>query len=353
MNHSGPVLSEDFPEVIETEDQLEEVLSRPSSTLVEFIKTVGNPLVILGAGGKMGPSLAVLAKRAALAANHPLTVFAVSRFTDPIARQKLEQQGVSTISCDLLNDKSVASLPDTANVLYLVGLKFGTSSNPAMTWAVNTLVPARVAERYASARLVALSTGNVYPLTQVSQGGSREDSPLTPSGEYANAAVGRERIFQYCSQSLGVRIVLLRLFYAVEFRYGVLVDIAQKVFAGEIVDVTNGYFNCIWQRDANEAVLRALALADAPPSVWNLCRPEIFSVRQVASQFGDLLGRPPKFQGVEAATALLGNAQPLCEKLGAPGTGIEPMLRWISHWVKTGGCTLGRPTHFEVRDGNY
>ena len=341
------------PEKIETEEQLNELLTRPNGSLVEFIRTLSSPLLILGAGGKMGPTLAVLAKRAAEAANHPLDVIAVSRFSDTRARQWLEKHGVKTRSCDLLGERSLQQLPEAENVIYLVGLKFGTAQSPAATWAMNTIVPARVEEQYSRSRIVALSTGNVYPLSEVSRGGSVETDPLTPLGEYANATVGRERIFEFYSRLNNTPVTLLRLFYAVELRYGVLVDIARKVHAGEPVELVNGHFNCIWQGDANEMVLRALPLASSPLSVWNLCRADVFSVRAVASRFGELLGRPPQFVGTEAPTALLGNSAGICEKLGAPSVSLETMLRWIAHWVKQGGRNLGRPTHFEVRNGKY
>jgi nucleoside-diphosphate-sugar epimerase len=218
---------------------------------------------------------------------------------------------------------------------------------------VNTIVPARVAERYPRARIAALSTGNVYPLAEVARGGAVETEALAPVGEYANTALGRERIFQFYSQSQQTPVALLRLFYAVELRYGVPVDIARKVWAGEPIELANGAFNCIWQGDANEMVVRALSLAGSPPSVWNLCRPEVFSVREVAVQFGKLLGREPQFTGTEAPTALLGNAARLCAALGPPTVGLDTMLRWIAHWVAQDGRNLNKPTHFEVRDGRY
>ena len=328
-------------------------MTQPAPPLIEFIRTVSSPLLVLGAGGKMGPTMAVLARRAADAAGHKLEVVAVSRFSDAGSRRWLEERGVRTASCDLLDGQGVSQLPDAENVIYLVGLKFGTSQNPAATWAMNTLVPARVCERFPRSRIVALSTGNVYPLSEVSRGGSVETDALTPLGEYANAAVARERIFEFHSQRNGTALALLRLFYAVELRYGVLADIARKVHAGEPIPLENGSFNCIWQGDANEMILRALALAVAPPSGWNLCRPEIFSVRHVAVRLGELLGREPVFSGTEPATALTGSAARLCARLGAPQTPLDVMLRWTAHWVNQGGRDLGRPTHFEVRDGNY
>ena len=343
----------ELPEAIRTESELEEVLTRPSAPLIEFIQTVASPLLVLGAGGKMGPTLAVLARRAAEVAGYALDVLAVSRFSNAASRTWLEARGVKTVSCDLLEANAVAGLPDAQNIIYLVGLKFGTAQNPAATWAINTLVPARVCERYPRSRIVALSTGNVYPMSEVSRGGSVEMDSLTPRGEYANAAVGRERIFEFYSQRQHTPLTLLRLFYAVELRYGVLADIARKVHAGAPVALANGYFNCIWQRDANELILRALPLAAAPFSVFNLCRPELFSVRAVATQLGELLGRAPVFSGHETESALLGNSAKLGAALLAPMTPMETILHWTAQWVKQGGPDLGRPTHFEVRDGNY
>ena len=342
-----------MPVRIESEKQLEDLLTAPSAALVEFIKTVSSPLIILGAGGKMGPTLAVLAKRAAVTANHPLDVVAVSRFSDRDSRQRLEAQGVKTVSCDLLDTEAVARLPDAENLIYLVGLKFGTAQNPSATWAMNTIVPARVAEHFRSARIVALSTGNVYPMSVNSSGGSIETDALTPLGEYANAAVGRERVFEFYSRKQNTPVVLLRLFYAVELRYGVLVDIARMVHERQPIPLANGSFNCIWQGDANEMILRALALAVSPPAVFNLCRPEIFSVRETAEHFGQLLGRPPQFTGSESPIALLGNAARVCGVMGTPATPLDTMLGWVAEWVRSGGRSLGRPTHFEVRDGDY
>lgn len=342
-----------LPEGIRTESELEDVLTRPSVSLVEFIKTVSSPLLVLGAGGKMGPTLAVLARRAAEAAEHPLEAVAVSRFRNTASRQWLEDRGVRTMRADLLAPASLARLPEAENIIYLVGLKFGTAQNPAATWAINTLVPARVCERYPRSRIVALSTGNVYPPSEVSRGGSVETDSLTPLGEYANAAVGRERIFEFYSRRQDTPLTLLRLFYAVELRYGVLADIARKVHSGEAVALGNGSFNCIWQRDANELILRALPLAASPASVYNLCRPEIFSVREIATQLGKLLGRAPMFSGTEASSALLGNPLRLSATLDSFSTPMATILRWTAEWVKQGGRDLGRPTHFEVRDGKY
>jgi nucleoside-diphosphate-sugar epimerase len=354
MNSTGETRpSSAFPIAPSNEAELEDALSSPSDALLEFVPSLSSPLLILGAGGKMGPTLALMAKRAAAKVAPKLEIVAASRFTDPRARELLEKSGVQTHSCELLDRSALERLPDSSNIIYLVGLKFGTANNPAPTWAMNTLVPANVVERYPASRIVALSTGNVYPFGPAERGGAREEDPLTPIGEYSNAAVARERIFQFCGARRGTRIALLRLFYSVELRYGVLADLAQKIISGEPIDLATGYFNCIWQRDANDMILRSLALASSPASAWNLCSPTIYRIRDVAVELGKLLGIAPIFKNTSSSTALLGDPQRICEKLGAPSTPFEQVLRWTAEWVKRGGRNLGRPTHFEVRDGVY
>jgi len=342
-----------FPQVIETEAQLDELLTQPSAELVEFIRQVHSPLLVLGAGGKMGPTLAVRARRAAIQAGHDLRVLAVSRFTNRPAREWLESRGVGTIACDLFEREAVARLPDAGDVIYLVGLKFGTTQNPALTWAANTIIPTLVAQRFSRARIVALSTGNVYPLVPVASGGATETHALTPLGEYSNAAVARERLFEFHAERHGTPMVLIRLNYAVELRYGVLRDLAQKVWTGAPVDVSQGYFNCIWQGDANDAIVRALGLAANPPFPLNLTGPDVLSVRAVCVRLAELMGRSPQFIGTESSTALLNNAARACALLGPPPTSLEDILRWTAPWVERGGPSLNKPTHFEVRDGQY
>jgi len=342
-----------LPDLLETEAALDEILTRPQPALIEFIKTVSSPLLLLGAGGKMGPSLAVLARRAAQQAGHPLDIVAASRFTDAAARRWLEDHAIRTISCDLMDSDSLRQLPEAENIIYLVGLKFGTTQNPAVTWAINTLVPAHICERYPHSRMVALSSGSIYPLVPVKNGGAVETEPLTPLGEYANACVARERIFEYFSRKNNTPVALIRLFYAVELRYGVLVDLAQKVHAEEPVDLMMGYLNWIWQGDANALILRSLALACTPPEPLNLTHPHIQSVRTLALKFGELLGKTVTWVGSEADSALLGNPARLCAQLGEPSLPLEVVMRWIAHWILQRGRLLGRPTHFEVRDGRY
>jgi nucleoside-diphosphate-sugar epimerase len=343
----------EIPDRINTEEELDEMLTRPRPVLVDFIRTLSSPLVILGAGGKMGPTLAWLARRAAEAAGHALDIFAVSRFTDPHARRWLETRGVQTLSIDLLDREALQRLPKAADVVYLVGRKFGTSQDAARTWAINTLVPAYVAARFPRTRMVVLSTGNVYPLVPISSRGSVESDALTPLGEYANAAVARERLFEFFAQQNATPITIVRLNYAVDLRYGLLVDIARRIHAGESVNIATGHVNCLWQGDANEMILRSLALAKTPPQVLNLTGPAVLSVRELALRFADLLGRTVQFSGTEAETALLSNPARACALLGPPPTTLETVMRWTAHWVKSGGRLLDKPTHFEVRDGRY
>jgi dTDP-4-dehydrorhamnose reductase len=342
-----------LPDLIETEDALDEVMTRPSEALVQYVRTLRGPLVVLGAGGKMGPSLCVRVRRAADAAGHALDVVAVSRFSDTTARTWLEDRGVRTRAADLIDPDAPAALPDAETVLYLVGLKFGTRDYPARTWAFNTLIPAAVARRYAGSRIVALSTGNVYPLVPVTRGGSVETDPLTPLGEYANACVARERIFEYFSRENATPMAIVRLNYAVDLRYGVLVDLARKIEAGQPVDVTMGYLNCIWQGDANDQIVRMLGLAGAPAVPLNLTGPEVLSVRALAERLGALLERPVAFTGREAETALLSDPARTVAALGPPATPLDTVLRWTAHWVRHGGALLNKPTGFEVRDGRY
>ncbi len=342
-----------LPDLIHTEAELDAVMTQPTAALTAFVRTLEGPLVVLGAGGKMGPSLCVQVRRAAEEAGHDLAVIAVSRFTDPATRAWLETRGVQTLTRDLMDRAAWADLPDAENVIYLVGLKFGTQQDPSRTWAVNTLIPAYAAERYARSRLVALSTGNVYPMTPVESGGSVETDALTPLGEYANACVARERIFQFFSQQYGTPVALIRLNYALDLRYGVVVDIAQKILAGHPVDVTMGHLNCIWQGDANAMIVRALALAEGPPRPFNLTGPAILSVRDLAHRRGALMDRPVTIIGAEAETALLSNPAAAVAALGAPPTPLDTVLRWTAHWLRHGGATLGKPAHFDVRDGKY
>ena len=342
-----------LPTTLADEAQLDEFMTRPSDALKQMIRTINGPLIVLGAGGKMGPTLAALAQRAAQEAGHSLDVIAVSRYSNQDARQWLESRGVRTLSLDLLDRNSFAQLPDATNVIYLVGMKFGTTTHPERTWAINSLVPVLTCERFRDARISAVSTGNVYPLAAVSTGGSLELDPLTPLGEYANAAVARERMFEYGASVWGTRVAQLRLSYALDLRYGVVADIARKVWLNQPIDLATGHFNGIWQGDANEFIVRALDLATNPVTAFNLTSRQIYSVRDVAQQLGRLLNRTPTFVGNESGTAFVSNTDRLTAQLGEPTTPIADVLRWAAEWTRSGGRTLNKPTHFEVRDGKY
>ena len=342
-----------LPELIADEAQLDATLTQPSEALRAFIPELNSPLVILGAGGKMGPTLAVLAKHAADLAGHALEVIAVSRYSNETTRQWLENNGVQTRTADLLDRDQWADLPNSENVIYLVGQKFGTEANPSLTWAMNTLVPTHAAERYHSARIVALSTGCVYPLVPVDSGGATEDSTLDPPGEYAAACLARERLFTFHATQNQTALTLVRLNYAIDLRYGVLHDIAQKIHHGQPIDLAMGHFNCIWQGEANERILRSLSLCDNPPRLLNLTASEILSVRKVATRLGELMKREVQFSGTEADTAWLSNPAQSIAAFGPLTVELETLLRWTAHWTDSEGRSLGKPTHFEVRDGKY
>ena len=334
--------------------QLDDALGEPSDKLLDAISRLDGDLLILGAGGKMGPTFARMARRAFDLAGSPSRVIAVSRFTNNDLTSELNSHGVETVSGDLFDANFVRELPDAENILYLVGLKFGTATDAARTWASNTYVPGLIAEHFRTSRIVALSTGNVYGLVPVDHGhGSTEQSPPVPDGEYAASAIGRERVFEYFSQQKGTRTAIIRLNYATELRYGVLVDLAQKVFRNEPISLATGYFNIIWQRDACDQILRTFEHATSPPLVLNIAGLERLSVRAICDHFGKLFDREPKFTGTESTTALLSDAHLARHLLGPPPTPVEQILEWTADWIQHGGETWNRPTHFEVRDGKF
>jgi len=328
-------------------EQLEERLSRPSAADVEAARKLEGGLVILGAGGKMGPTLALRARRAGA------RVIAVSRFGDDATAERLAAAGVEIARADLLDREALRRLPDAPNVVFMAGRKFGTAGAAHSTWAMNVLLPALAADRYATSRFVVFSSGNVYPLRRVAEGGAREDTPPEPVGEYAQSVLGRERIFEYFAERHGTKSVLLRLNYAVETRYGVLVDIARQVLERRPIDVTMGSANVIWQGDANSVALRAFELASAPPAILNLTGPETVSIRRVAEEFGREFGVAPRIEGKEAETALLNDAAKCHRLFGYPAVSAGEMIEWIAAWMRAGGGSLGKPTHFEARDGRF
>ena len=333
--------------------QLEALLSEPTPALTEAMSCLEGDLLILGVAGKMGPSLARLAVRASRAAGVDRRVIGVARFGDHAVRESLERDGITTIAADLFEPAALAALPDVRNVVYMVGQKFGTSGDAARTWAVNAFLPGLVAARYAGSRIVAFSTGNVYPFSDATTEGPDESSPLDPVGEYAQSAVARERVLEFFSRRHGTPMAILRLNYAIEPRYGVLRDLADTVWAGRTLDVSMGFVNVIWQRDANTIALQAFAHCDSPPLVLNLTGRPAQSVRWIAEQFGQRLGKSPLILGGESRQALLSNAA-RCEALFGPApVAIDAMIDRVAEWVAKGGRSLGRPTHFNTRDGKF
>lgn len=342
---------EGLPERIGSVEELEDLLSRPTDQVRQALARVPGDLMVLGAAGKMGPTLAIMARRAMEGTFR--RVIAVSRFSEDRVRDKLEDAGVETVQADLLDRRAVEALADCPNVIFMAGRKFGSTGGEALTWAMNTYVPALVAERFARSRVVVFSTGNVYPLTPVGRMGAAEDQPPAPLGEYAQSCLGRERIFEHFSHQFGTRACLLRVSYAVEPRYGVVLDVVQKVYHDEPVDVTMGHACVIWQGDANAQALMALEHCQSPPHILNVTGPEVLSIRKLAETAARLLGKTPMISGEEASTALLIDSTRACGLFGYPVVALERIVRWTVDWVVSGGSTHGKPTHFETRDGRF
>jgi nucleoside-diphosphate-sugar epimerase len=332
------------------ESELDDLLSTPRAETTAALRDCPGDVIILGAGGKMGPTLARMVKRAS---PDNRRVMAVSRWSSKAAEQALNEAGVETIGCDLLDRDAVAKLPDAPNVIFMAGQKFGTSGAPAMTWAMNTIVPTNCAERYKSSRIVAFSTGNVYPLTPVDRTGSRETDPLGPVGEYAASCVGRERVFELYSERHGTKVTIFRLNYAIDLRYGVLLDIAMRLCRGEPVPVEMGYVNVIWQGDASRIAIEGLARAASPPFVVNVTGAEKLRVREIGEWFSKWSGAKVSFTGTERPDALLSDTTKMRESFAPPEVSVEQMMEWVAEWVKCGGPQLGKPTKFEARDGKF
>ncbi len=343
----------DCIERIEDTAHLEELLSRPTPEVVETMRRMQGDLIVLGVGGKIGPSLARMARRASDAAGVPRRILGVARFSSPDLPRQLESQGIETLRCDLLERSELQRLPDMPNVLYLAAMKFGSTGNEALTWAMNSYLPGMVCEKYRSSRIVSYSTGNVYGMVPVTGSGSREEDCPRPEGDYAQSCLGRERIFTYFSQRLNIPCALLRLNYATEMRYGVLVDVALQILAGQPVDVTMGYFNAIWQGDSNAMTLRAFDHVGVPAVPINIAGPEKLRVRELAEQLGQWLEKPVTIAGREATDALLSDGRRGHELLGRPRVPVQRLARWIADWHRRGGATLNKPTHFQTRDGKF
>jgi nucleoside-diphosphate-sugar epimerase len=338
---------------IDDVEHLEDLLSEPTPQAVEVLSLLDGDVLLLGVGGKMGPTLARMARRAADQAGKPRRIIGVARFSQPGVEERLRACGVETVRCDLLDADQLTALPDAPNVVFMTGMKFGSTGQEALTWAMNCWLPGLVCRRFRHSRIVAFSTGNVYGLSPVALGGSLETDPLAPAGDYAMSCLGRERLFEHFSRTYQMPMALLRLNYAVEMRYGVLVDVAQRVLAGQPIDLRMGHFNALWQGDANAMALAAFAHTASPPVVLNLAGPELLSVRRVAEQFGRLFGKPVGFQGSESADALLSNGQLGHRLFGYPRVSAGQVIEWIADWLDRGRETLGKPTHFEARDGKF
>jgi hypothetical protein len=341
--------------MIQTVEELEEALSRPTDYCIDALRKLDGDLLILGVAGKMGPTLARMAQRALVAANASsrVCVIGVARFSNPSHESELNAQGIKTIRADLLDQKQLDALPDAPNILYMPAMKFGSTGQEALTWAMNTYLAGMCAQRFAKSKIVAFSTGNVYGLSPVSSGGSTESGTLDAKGDYAQSCLGRERMFEHFSRTLKIPVALIRLNYATELRYGVMVDMAQKVWAGAEIDVSMGHFNAIWQGDANAMTLASFSHVATPPFVLNVAGPELLSTREVCQEFGRLMNKPPKFVGVEAPDALISNGSLGHKLFGFPRVTAAQMIEWIASWVMAGGASLGKPTHFETRDGKY
>lgn len=332
-------------------EQLDTFLATPTEGVLETLSRQKGDVMVLGAGGKMGATVALMARDALAKLGGNRKVIAVSRFSDAASRARFE--GVETISCDLLNRDAVQQLPEAENILFLAGQKFGTSSAPDLTWAMNAVVPAYVAERFRASRIVAFSTGCVYPFVNYASSGSREEDAIGPVGDYANSCVARERIFTHFSRQHGTPLCLYRLNYSVEPRYGVLIDVAQKILAGEPVDVSMGYVNLIWQRDAVARSIQCLDVADSPAVPMNITGPETVSVRHLAERLALRLGKEACIVGKEAETAWISNAGRSFQLWGYPTVSLDQMIEWTVAWLLQGGSTLNKPTHFEARDGKF
>ena len=342
-----------LPDTIQNPEQLEDQLSEPTPEVVRTLQQLEGDLLVLGVAGKMGPSLARMARRASDLAGIRRRIIGVARFSTPGSEAGLQRQGVETIRCDLLDEEALQRLPDVPNVLYLAGMKFGATGQESLTWAMNTHLPALVCRKFACSRIVAFSTGNVYGLVSPSSGGAQETDAPAPVGEYAMSCLGRERIFEHFSRTLSLPVALIRLNYACDLRYGVLVDLGRKVLLGAPVDLSMGWFNTLWQGDANAMTLRCFAHVASPPMMLNLTGPECLNVRETCERLGHLLGRKPVFAGKEAPTALLSNAGRACGLFGQPRVSADRLLAWVAGWLRQGGPTLNKPTHFEACDGRF
>lgn len=336
-----------------TEEKLNHLLSTPSDQLVEDIKKIKGDIMVLGAGGKMGPSLCLLAKRAIDKAGISKKVYAVSRGSDKIATELMQSNGIEVIACDLLDKGQLYALPEVENVIYMAGRKFGTDGNEWQTWAMNSTLPAFVADKFKKSNIVVFSSGNIYPIVPLSSGGCTEKDKVMPNGEYAMSCLARERAFEYAANTYGTKIFTYRLNFAVDLRYGVIFDVADKILKGEPIGLSTPCFNFIWQGSANEYAIRGLLHASAPATIMNITGPETVSIKKMAIKLGEYLGKEPIFENECGTDAYLNDASLAMETFGYPSVSAETLIRWQAEWLLDGGRTLGKPTHFEERKGSY
>ena len=338
---------------IHSVEELENLLSEPTPGAIETMRRMEGDLMLLGVAGKMGPTLARMAKRASDIAGKKRRIIGVSRFSSAREEAALQSAGVETFRCDLLDEIAVAKLPAVPNIVYMAGMKFGSTGQESLTWAMNAYLPAIVCKKFSDSRIVAFSTGNIYGLVPVSSGGSVETDTPNPMGEYAMSCLGRERMFEHFSRSLKIPMAIVRLNYACELRYGVLVDLAQQIAVGKQIDLAMSWFNVIWQTDANAMTLQSFDQVSSPPCFINLTGPEILNVREVCTRLGERMRKPASFCGTETSSALLNNSRKTFELFGKPRVSADQLIDWVAGWIARGGATLGKPTHFESRDGKF
>lgn len=336
-----------------TEEKLNSLLTKPSAALVEDMKKIKGDIMVLGAGGKMGPTLCVLAKNAIKEAGVDKKVYAVSRGSDKIATELMKENGIEVIAMDLLDKEKLYSLPDVENVIYMAGRKFGTDGNEWQTWAMNSTLPAFVADKFKKSNIVVFSSGNIYPIVPLSNGGCTEKDKPVPNGEYAMSCLARERAFEYAANTFGTKVFTYRLNFAVDLRYGVLFDVADKIMKGEPISLSTPCFNFIWQGSANEIAIRGLLHASSPACIMNVTGPETVSIKKAAIELGEYLGKEPIFENECGSDAYLNDASLAMETFGYPEVSAKTLIRWQAEWLLDGGRTLGKPTHFEERKGSY
>ena len=336
-----------------TEEKLDKILTTPSEALIEDIKKIDGDIMILGAGGKMGPSLALLCQNAIKKAGIDKKVIAVSRFTDEFAVKLLTDNNIDIIKCDLSDTAQLNALPDVKNILYMAGRKFGTYGNEWQTWGMNATLPAHVCEKFKGASIVVFSSGNIYPIVPLNSGGCKETTRPNPIGEYATSCLARERAFEYAAHTFGTKVLIYRLNAAIDLRYGVFYDIAEKIMNGTPIGLEIPAFNCIWQGSANEVAIRSLLLASEDVEILNVTGPEIVSVKAAAEELGKLLGKEPIFCGEEKDDSFISNAGKMFDTLGYPAVSASTLIKWQAEWIKDGGRVLGKPTHFDERGGKF